>query len=259
MTIDEWVDPYPKPVIENVDGVLVVRDDLIEAGTKARALDYLIGHAPEYAHVKEWVYGSSPAHGYAQVSLASVCARYGKKAVIFAAARKNRHELQERAIALAAEFQWVNPGYLTVTQKRARDYTVADLSTRMLLPMGGDHPYAHRSLVKVAQGIGVTPDIVCSVGSSGTLSRALQEAWPDADVHVFAVGHDMTREEAGRAIITRSPYKFNEKVSKTDAPPFQSVPEYDAKGWSILQEYRRTGFFGNTKPNPTILFWNVGK
>jgi len=63
--IGDWKDPWPEPVIQEHDGYLVVRDDLLNAGSKVRFLDYLIGSKPE---INEWVFGSCPATGYAQIS-----------------------------------------------------------------------------------------------------------------------------------------------------------------------------------------------
>ncbi len=82
--IGDWADPLPPPVVEEHDGFLVVRDDLIGGGSKMRFADYLIRSQPE---IKEWVYGSSPATGYAQISLAHLCTKYDKKAVVFMADR----------------------------------------------------------------------------------------------------------------------------------------------------------------------------
>ena len=75
--IYNWEDPNPPPILEEYNGFVVVRDDLLEGGSKIRFADYLISSQPE---IKEWVYGSSPATGYAQISLACLCKKYGKKA-----------------------------------------------------------------------------------------------------------------------------------------------------------------------------------
>ena len=133
--IKDWEDPNPKPVIEKHGKVFVVRDDLLDAGTKIRAIDFLISSEKD---VEEWVFGSSPAHGYGQISLAHVCRKYGKKAVLFMAERspEKYHAYQKKGIALGAEYHWVPNGMLVVTQKRARDYVSDSPNTRRLLPLG---------------------------------------------------------------------------------------------------------------------------
>lgn len=93
--VENWNDPNPKPVLEKHGKVWVVRDDLLEAGTKIRAIDFLIRSEEQ---IQEWVFGSSPAHGYGQISLSHVAKKYGKKAVIFMAKRgmDKLHEYQNQ-------------------------------------------------------------------------------------------------------------------------------------------------------------------
>ena len=38
--LGDWVDPYPAPVIEKHEGINVVRDDLLEGGSKQRFTDF---------------------------------------------------------------------------------------------------------------------------------------------------------------------------------------------------------------------------
>ena len=78
--IGDWSDPLDPPVVEEHEGFQIVRDDMIGGGSKMRFADYLIRSNKE---IEEWVYGSSPATGYAQISLSCLCRKYGKKAVIF--------------------------------------------------------------------------------------------------------------------------------------------------------------------------------
>ena len=91
--VKDWTDPYPTPQLIEHDGVLVVRDDMLNAGSKVRFIDYLIESNSE---INEWVFGSCPATGYAQISLPIVCKRHNKKAVLFMAKRdeKNLTEYQ---------------------------------------------------------------------------------------------------------------------------------------------------------------------
>jgi hypothetical protein len=218
-------------------------------GTKVRGVDYLIGHDPAYADIDEWVFGSCPATGYAQISLPYVCSRYGKKAVLFMAKRnmENLHEFQKKGIELGTVYHWVPNGMLAVTQKRAKDYVAESPTTRALLPLGLEHPTVTASFIKVARDLDYTPKEVWSVGSSGSLNRALQLAWPDAEVHVVSVGHKMSEREIGRAIFHRSPYNFDKAVKVEDAPPYPSAPSYDAKVWAFVKELA----------SPGALVWNV--
>jgi len=249
-----WVDPYPKPILEEHDGVLVVRDDLIQYGSKVRFADFLIGHYAPTAHIKEWVY-SAPATGYAQISLPAVCSKYGKSVVIFMAERDmdKLHDYQRRGLEAGAIYKWVKMGFRAVTEKRARDYVAEDPSTRMLIPMGLDHATVLASVARVARSLPVTPDFVWSALSSGTLSRGLQAAWPEAEFHGVSVGHRPSPEESGRAKVYHSKYPFDRPAAASEMPPFPSAPTYDAKVWTHLQEWKKA-----TNPKGTVLFWNVG-
>lgn len=256
-SIGDWKDPYPNPVVEMYDGVHVVRDDMLNAGTKIRIIDYIIGHDPKHSSVNEWVLGSCPAQGYAQISLPYVCERYGKKAVLFVAKRnmENLHPYQLKGLSFGAKYNWVKNGMLAVTKKRASDYINEDPEHRATLPMGLEHPTVFGSFIKVARDTGIKPDYVWSAGSSGTMNRSLQMAFPDAEVHVVSVGHKMSDREIGRAIHHRSEYKFEKEVPEKEKPPFPSAPSYDAKVWKILQEWRLTN---KIDTDSKILFWNVG-
>lgn len=254
--IGNWQDPNPSPIIVEHEGIHVVRDDLFTAGTKARGADYLIGHDPANKDITEWVYGSSPATGFAQISIPFVCNKYNKKSVIFMAARSmdKLHEYQKRGIALGGIYHWVPNGMLNVTQKRAHDYVQEEPNRRRLLPIGVEHPTVFGCLIRVARALPIRPDEVWSVGSSGTLSRALQMAFPDATVHVVSSGgHRMGPSELGRAIFHPTKYKFNQEVKKEELPPFPSAPTYDAKAWPVMKQWHEENGRGKT-----VLFWNVG-
>lgn len=258
--IGDWQDPNHSPVIIPYTtgrgyNVWVVRDDFLGYGTKIRALDYLIGHSDEYKDKTEVVFGSCPATGYAQISLPYVTSKYGKKTTLFMAQRNmdNLHPFQKKGIELGANYVWVPNGMLAVTQKRARDYAAED-STRAVLPLGLEHPTVTASFIRVARNLRFNPGTVWTVGSSGTLNRALQMAWPDAEVHVVQVGHEMSGTEIGRAIWHASPYKFNKSAAPSEMPPYPSVPEYDAKLWKVMLDYYHNISSDRKEP---ILIWNV--
>lgn len=240
--IGDWKDSLPEPVIEEYEGIKVVRDDLLGGGSKIRFADYLIQSQPE---IEEWVYGSSPATGYAQISLSYLCRKYGKKSVIFMAERAwdKLHDYQIEALKAGADMKWVPNGMLSVTEKRARDYVEQDPKVRKLLPIGFHHDTVIASIVRVALSIDVRPNEVWTVGSSGTLTRGLQLAWPDADFHCVTVGH---KGNYGRAKIYECNIPFN-KPAKV-IPPFPSAITYDAKAWEYIKQHA----------SPGALFCNVG-
>jgi hypothetical protein len=236
----DWVDPYPPPVLVPHERFMVVRDDLLPYGSKARFVDALVSLQPQ---VEEWVFGSSPAQGWAQISLTEVCRRHGKRAVYFMAARsmQNLTAEQKTGISLGGDYHWVPDGMLVVTQARAREYVEQKPETRALLPIGLEHPVVFAAIIKVARSIAAPPKEIWTVASSGTLSRGLQMAFPDAHVNAVSVGHTMTARELGRAQLWMSPLKFTQSVRVEQRPPYPSVSNYDAKVWPFVQAYGSDG------------------
>ena len=68
----------PKPIIEEFDGIKVVRDDLLDGGTKRRAFTKYVASLP---NVQEFVY-ASPRQGYAQLSLAYACKDLNRRCTV---------------------------------------------------------------------------------------------------------------------------------------------------------------------------------
>lgn len=227
----------PDPVVREHGGVLVVRDDLHFAGTKARYLWRLFDRADEIVY-------ASPAEGGAQSALAAVAQRLGKRATIFVAKRERPHARALLAKRFGAKVYQVSPGYLTVVQKRARDYCAA--TGAMNAPFGVDMPEAIDAIAGAALRAGVTPDEVWCASGSGVLARGLAKAFPNARRHVVQVGRSLSAEDVAGATIHIAPEPFS-KPTKA-AAPFPSDPHYDAKAWALCAARKGAG---------TVLFWNV--
>jgi len=243
--VSDWEDPNPSPVLTEHNNVIVVRDDLLEGGSKVRFIDKLIKDTP----CDEWVFGGSNKVGWGPISLAYVCKKYNKKATCFWANRKEPTWHQKEYMKYDGIIEWVKMGMLNVTLSRAEKYKNESPDTRRTLPLGLEHEWVLGSIIKVARKLDVKPDVVWTVGSSGTLNRGLQLAFPDAECHVIQTGHKMNERQIGRAKLWETKYKYDKPVKEEEAPPFPSAPEYDAKAWKIIQE--------NMDKSKTNLFWNV--
>jgi hypothetical protein len=241
--VESWVDPYPAPLVENHEGFLVVRDDLLSHGSKMRFIDHMVRSSKE----EEFVFGASNKVGWGAISLSAVCKRYGKKAVFFMAKTANPTEHQKEVLRLGGKIHWVENGMLNVTKARAREYAEAKPRSRRLLPIGLEDETVLGSIIKVARSIGIQPKEVWTVASSGTLSRGLQLAFPKAKFFAVQTGHSMTSEAAGRAEVIVSPYKYDKRVIDAEMPPYPSEPFYDAKVWRFVRERASQG----------ALIWNV--
>ena len=231
----------PKPIVKEHDGIQVVRDDLIEGGTKRRAF-YTYIKSKDY---DEFVY-ASPRQGYAQLSLAYACRDLGRKATV-TVPQGQRYWLTYKAEELGANIIEVPMGFLTNIQAKAKKYCLDNGAH--LIPFGGDHPIIIESMRQSALSIGINPKEVWTVMSSWVLSRGLQGAWPDAKVYGVKIGHNTTPREQGRAETFKSDYKFHQECKEDERPPFPSSLTYDSKAWGFIREYASKG----------SLFWNVGR
>ena len=238
----DYTTNLPNPIIKDYDGVKVVRDDLVDGGTKRRAFYVYIKSKPD---IEEFVY-ASPRQGYAQLSLAYACKDLGRMCTVTVPKGK-RYWLTNRAEELGCNIIEVPMGFLTNIQAKAKKYCLDN--DAHLIPFGGDHPIIVRAMCEVAKSLKINPKEVWTVMSSGVLSRGLQMAWPDAKIYGVQIGHNTTKQEMGRAECYRSKYKFQQECKKDELPPFPSSLTYDSKAWSFIQENATKG----------ALFWNVGK
>lgn len=235
--------------LEVHNGITVLRDDLLEGGTKTRFLDKILD--PEK---KGYVY-ASPAYGGFQIALASVAKRLGKRAIVMVAKRKNLHPYTKKARELGANIIEVDHGYLSNVQAKARK--TAEQFNYQYLEWGADYPEARRSIAETMRAItkklGKEPDEVwCAVGS-GTLFRGICTGTNKAKVKGVQVGADFEGLKPDRAEIIKYHLPF-EKEAETK-PPFNSTANYDAKAWEYCLKAQNQET--NQHNGKTILFWNV--
>lgn len=227
----------PAPTVVEHDGIHVVRDDLIGGGTKARYILRLFDAADEVVY-------ATPAEGGSQTALAWAAKQLGKRATLFVAKRAEPHPRALMAKALGAKVYQVSPGYLTVVQKRARDYCAATGAT--LAPFGVDMPEAIEAIAEAARATRIKPAEVWCASGSGVLARGLAKAWPDARRHVVQIGRALSPDDVAGATIHVHPLAFGQRAKAQ--PPFPSDWHYDAKAWEIAKARRGAGL---------VVFWNV--
>jgi hypothetical protein len=233
----------PPPRVDKVEQFLVVRDDLVPGGTKRRAIYPLIYGADEFVY-------ASPAQGYAQLALAYACRDLGKQATIFVAKRNELHPITAEAKAAGAKIVQVPMGFLSHVTARAKAYcepSFLSSSHKKLMPFGLGCEEFIDEMANVARSLNINPlQVWCACGS-GTLTRALQRAWPDAKHYAVAVGAAGRTAKIGRAKRLIAPEKY-EQAAK-EPPPFPSCVNYDAKVWQFIQ----------ATAMPGALFWNVAR
>lgn len=239
--IPRWVDA-PPTLQRFAPGITVVRDDLLEGGSKCRFLPFLVEGASEV------VFGG-PFCGGAPYAL-SVLGRYsGQRVTLFYAKRAVLHPRQQRAQQNGARLVFVSPGYMTNVQAKARTY--AQEAGALFLPLGFDVPAAEDPFVafmrKVRRKVGDPAEVWCCAGS-GMLTRCLSRAFPASAVHAVTVGLESrhsAQEFGPNVTLHQCGYRF-EQEAKT-AAPFPSCGNYDRKAWEVMLREARG----------SVLFWNV--
>lgn len=243
MTLRAWEEPFQ---IATYDSFSAVRDDLLDGGTKLRFLPDVVGDA------KHIVFGA-PFAGGAPVSLSVLGRETGKRITIFYAWRKDLHPRMRRVQRNGAEIHLCKPGYMTVVQKRARDYAAAHGA--LFLPLGFDvegaiAPFRER-LNELRNSIGQPDEIWCAAGS-GMLARNLGLAFPSSSIRAVAVGLASRWEKQQMPLnvsIITQPAPFNKAVAAS--APFPICSHYEAKAFNIMQREIAAN------PNRSRLFWNV--
>jgi hypothetical protein len=226
--------------LEKHNGITVLRDDLLTGGTKSILMPFIIGDTSEYVY-------ASPVYGGFQIALSAYCQKVGKKATIFCAQRKQMHPNTLKCIEYGANVVQVPFGYLTVVEKRARDYCDATGAEKLIF---GANSIDNKILLgarmrEVILKLGKEPEeIWCAIGS-GVLVDSILIATNTARVYGVQVGAEYKGEHERLTVVKY--HRGFDKVSKHKAP-FPSVPNYDLKAFEYCEKY---------KQNNDVFFWNV--
>lgn len=231
--VQDFKSSFPDPIIEDYNGIKVVREDLLEVGSKARAGEALIANCKS-----DTIVYVQPRFGYAGVSLTKLCKQYGKKLVLFMPSSKEVSEHQAYCIENGCEYHFYRIAAMPNLNLIAKKY--ANETGAFFIPLGLKHPLVTAMIIKTAIKI-KEPNSFWTAFSTGVLNRALQIAWPNSQANGLAVARNIHDGEKGRANVIGHYQDFsaNSKIM----PPFPSASNYDAKVWEYLQ--------------PGDLFWNV--
>ena len=230
------------PVIEKHGEIEVLRDDLINGGSKTRFLPFLVDGSQEV------VFGA-PFCGGAPYALSVLGKDVGFKVTLFYAKRKKHHPRQVGALENGANIFEVPFGYMTNVQAKARKY--ASENGARFLPLGFDVPEAEEPFVEFMQKIrrkhGDFDEVWCAVGS-GMLARCLGRGFPNSVIHGVTVGLESRhkKQDYGSNVQLRDGgYEFSQEMPKQS--PFPCCGYYDRKAWFLCAEHGKG----------RVLFWNV--
>ncbi len=229
--------------IEKYNGINVLRDDLLNGGTKSILMPTLI--TDEY---NEYVY-ASPVYGGFQIALSAYCQKVNKQATIFCAKRKEMHPNTLKCIEYGAKIIEVPYGYLSVVEKNSRDY--CEKTGAFKLKFGANTDECKDIITKrvkdVINTLGKEPDeIWCAIGS-GTLVESILSATKKSKVFGVQVGQEYN-SRPDRLTVLCYHKTFDKKSNYISS--FPSMPNYDLKAWEYLNNLR-------DNRNKDILFWNV--
>jgi hypothetical protein len=233
----------PPAILERHGKITVVRDDLLEGGSKTRFLPYLIDGA------KEVVFGG-PFCGGAPLALSVLGKQLGKRITLFYAARNQLHRRQILAQANGAKLIFVKPGYMTNVQAKARNYAAEQGA--LFLPLGFDVPQAEQPFVafmeQTGRLLGWTPDEVWCAAGSGMLARCLGRAFRDSAIKAVAVGLASRHEaQSMPSNVELVPCRWRFEQETRAMVSFPCCPNYDRKAWELAFTHARG----------RALFWNV--
>ena len=230
------------PIIKNYYGVHVVRDDLLEGGTKSILMSHM-----DKPDIKEFVY-ASPVYGGFQIAISAYCKKVGKKASIFCAKRNKKHPNTLKCLEYGANVIEVDYGYMSVIEKKAREYCLNKEGIHKII-FGAKTEENKKILGQRIKFVldYVNPDeIWCAIGSGLLVSAIMANILPHMRVYGVQVGADPDLEFHDSLTILKYPKSFD-KESKLKIE-FPSMPNYDLKAFELCLKHKGPG---------KVLFWNV--
>jgi len=238
----------------------VVRDDLLEGGTKLRAAVPFLRDQIQ-AGARAFVY-ASPFCGFAQIALAIAARHMNASCTLFC--ERDPASGEAHAFSLLAQAHgariFVVPN-LADAEIDAANFAAAGKAIK--IPLGFDCQDFKRHLRSevttiwkiIEHGRGPSPAKLWTPVGSGTLAGVLRDVLPDSvqlncvNVNVLD-GHDARLQTLARrrgVVMHAAPQAF--AVAAEDLPPIPSNLFYDAKLWSFIRLYGAVG----------DCWWNVAR
>lgn len=235
--------PRPKDIMGSFStlrmaehSITILHDNLIIGGTKRRALHRLLKTIPS-----EHIFYAGTTMGHGALALAHACQDNDKVAEIFMCARGDENILQKLKKTNAV-LHLRPPLPISVLHDMAQD--AAQKQGGLCLPPAFNMPEFQDALVAALKDFGTSPySEIWTCAVTGTLTRALQRAFPDMPFKTVKVVK--AECDLGRSEVFDAPEKYH--IVAKSPPPYPSCPYTDAKIWQFLENHAK----------PDALIWNT--
>lgn len=224
----------------------VLRDDLLEAGTKQRAMiPYLANHkSTEFVYV-------SPFTGSAQITLSYASLITGKKVTVYMDKRRPRHPLTVKALSYGVlNLVEVPNGNFKKLNKMAQDYVDLvkkekgeDYITLFSLGFTNDE-YINLLAKQIKEALPQEmrdnpPERFWVPTGSTAMVNALYKVLPTTHFFVVQTGKTVWDDQLDltRTTIYRSEEFFYHHAK--EQPPFPTTKAYDAKAWTFVKRFAK--------------------
>lgn len=228
----------PPFVIDTVAGFHILRDDLIEGGTKRRALNIMLSRMNE----QNIVY-SGTVMGHGALALAHAAKDTGKSAHIFIASGDPDHASIEKLRGANAIIHLLPPQPISSLYQEALNWQGSQYDAITLPPAFDTPQFADALGVALNHFDASSYPEIWTTCVSGTLTRAFQRAFPDKAFKTVKVAK--AECDLGISTVFQAPEKYHHSAKLP--PPYPSCTHTDAKLWQFAREKAAAG----------ALIWNT--
>ena len=228
------------PVVEEYKGKFILRADKAPGGLKAFGGERVIAETPHDTLVY-----CAPRQGHAPDAIAMLAAMYGKKVVFFCPASNEVSDHQGALFAYPhVDVRFIKIAAMPVLNSYAEKWAKENNATFLPIGLTGN-AMVTAGLVNMANNvtkiIGHEPtEIYCAV-STGTMVRALQIGWPNAQAYGVAVARNIHKGEIGDAKVVSATMPFLKPHPTAKTMPIPSTAAYDAKAWDLFEQQGKPG------------------
>lgn len=245
-------DENPNFIIQRYENIDIIRDDLLESGSKQRAVISIIRKLSD--KYNEFVVPTSE-YGIGGLTLAYACKLFQKVAHIFVTDSSKMYPEIKAKIEKYGGI--IHTGFRSMKEIYSNIESFKEGKNIYEFQLGFEGELFAKTLEKKLKfALGTTfvyqwitrYDEVWIVGGTGSMSKILFNIFANSKIFVVQVGKeivDTIKDPRYKIIKYNKPFSYRSEV----VPPFNSIPNYDAKAWEMLIKSNRA--------NKNILFWNV--